>query len=129
MPLLASPTVLAIIFGVAVIAAFGGGFALADWRMSGKVERLNGDNALLKQANGRCASNIQAAAKAVSDLQAAVAERERQAEQSMQQAQPQVEQRKAVITRIKALPSVPVDQQCEAIKREQVAYVRERREE
>jgi hypothetical protein len=54
-------------------------------------------------------------------------ERERQAQESMKEAQPQVEKRTAIITRIKALPAVPLDQQCEAIKQEQIEYVRERR--
>lgn len=126
---LASPAILAVALGVAMAFAFGGGFALSDWRSSGTIEKLKGDKALLAAANGRCASTVENAAKAMKELQNAVAERERQARQSMQQAQPQVEQHQAVITRIKALPKVPLDQQCEAIRREQVAYVQGRREE
>lgn len=128
MPFALSP---AIAIGIAIAIAllsFGGGFAIADWRMSGKVEKLQGNNNLLSDANSKCAVDVQNAQTAMQAMTAVSQERERQAQESMRQAQPQVEQRTATITRIRALPPVPLDQQCEAIKQEQIAYVKGRRE-
>lgn len=128
MPFALSP---AIAIGIAVaiaVLSFWGGFAIADWRMSGEVERVKGQNNQLTDANGKCAADIQNVQAAMQAMTAVSQERERQAQESMRQAQPQVEQRTATITRIRALPSVPLDEQCEAIKQEQIAYVRERRQ-
>jgi hypothetical protein len=127
MPFALSPAITIIIAIAIVVLSFGGGFAVADWRKSGQLEDLRGKNNQLVDANDRCAGDIKSAKAAMQAMTAVSQERERQAQESMKEAQPQVEKRTAIITRIKALPAVPLDQQCEAIKQEQIEYVRERR--
>ena len=97
------------------------------WKASGTIAKLSSDNSILKTDNGRCVTDIASVRKAMDAMTAVSQERERQAVEAQQKAQPQVEQRRATITRIKALPAVPVDEQCEAIKQEQIDYVIARR--
>jgi hypothetical protein len=97
------------------------------WKDSGKITRLESDNSILKTDNGRCVTDIATVRKAMDAMTNVAAERERQAVEAQQQAQPQVKQRLTTITRIRALPPVPIDMQCEAIKQEQMEYVQARR--
>ncbi len=126
--MLSTELLAAIISGVAVLA-FGGGFMVSDWRSDGEIEKLRADSTLLKSANSRCATDLKTVNSAVNAMIDAAAQRERQAAEAMEQVRPQVEQRRATITRIRNLPAVPEPGQCEAIKAEQIAYVQARREE
>lgn len=122
-----SPAVLAAILAAVAFVSFGGGYMVERWHLSAQIEKVTGQNEVLKQANGKCADDIANAQTAMKQIVADTQERERQAADAMQKAAPQVEQRKAVITRIKSLPQVSPDQQCEAIKAEQIVYVQTRR--
>ena len=124
--MLGSPLITAILMGVIAAFSFGGGFAIGDWRMASRLERLSSDNALLKAANERCATDIQNAKTAVDSLVALAEARDRAAAESMQQAQPEAEQHTARVLKIRKLAPVPQDQQCEVIKTEQIAYVQSR---
>lgn len=127
MPFALTPAISIAIAIALFVIGFGGGFAVADWRKSGQLEKLSGTNNQLTDANSKCAADIKNAQTAMQAMTAVSIEREKQAQEAQQKAQPQVEQRRATITRIKALPAVPVDMQCEAIKQEQIEYVIARR--
>jgi hypothetical protein len=60
-----SPAITAVLIGIIVAFSFGGGFALGDWRMASRLERLSSDNALLWAVNDRAAVDLQAARKVV----------------------------------------------------------------
>jgi hypothetical protein len=126
--MLSTEVLAAIISGVAVVA-FGGGFMISDWRSDGEIEKLRADSQLLQSANRHCLADLKTVNTAVNNMIDAAAQRERNAQEAMREVQPQLERRKATITRIRSLPPVPVDRQCEAIQTEQIAYVQERREE
>lgn len=126
--MLPSPGLIAAVLGTVALVSFGSGFALESWRTGAEIEKLKGTNAVLHTVNGKCEQDIQNAAGAMAAMKHAAQELERQAEKAVREAGPQVEKRTATITKIKSLPSVAQDQQCEAIKREQVEYVQKRRD-
>lgn len=122
-----SPAITAIIIAVLTALAFGGGFAVSDWRDGRTVEKLQSDNAVLRAANDKCSADVQQVKKAVQAMESVAAERERQAAEQMQDTIPLVKQHQARITKIKALPAVKPEMQCEAIIQEQIEYVKTRR--
>lgn len=71
-----SPAITAIVIAVLAVLAFGGGFALSDWRMAKQMARLNADNAMLSAANDKCYADIQSTRMALEALVMA-AKRER----------------------------------------------------
>jgi outer membrane murein-binding lipoprotein Lpp len=60
-----SPAITAVLIGIVAAFSFGGGFALGDWRIASRLERLSSDNALLSAANDRCAMDIEKARAAI----------------------------------------------------------------
>jgi outer membrane murein-binding lipoprotein Lpp len=122
-----SPAITAIVIGIIATLAFGGGFALSDWRDSRKVERLESDKAILQASNEKCGEDVKQVKQAVQAMESVAAEKERQAAEAMQETVPEIKQHKARITKIKALPPVKPEMQCEAIKQEQIQYVQARR--
>lgn len=119
-------TIAAIIAAVAFVS-FGAGYAVESWHLGKNMEKLKGENTLLIQANDRCAGDIANAKTAMQQILTDTRQREQQAADAMQKAQPQVEQRQAVITKIKSKPEVALNMQCEAIKLEQIEYVKGRK--
>lgn len=63
-----SPVITAIVIAVLAALAFGGGFALSDWRTAAQVQRLNSNNAMLSAANDKCAADIQSTRMALEAL-------------------------------------------------------------
>lgn len=98
------------------------------WRDGGKIARLESDNSVLTAANDRCAADIQAAKKAVDAMTEVARERERSAAEAMQRAQPEAQAHTARVIKINRLPPAKPDEQFAVIVREQLEYVRERRE-
>lgn len=125
--MITSPAIIAIILAVFVALAFGGGFAVSSWRDGAEIQRLNSSNAVLSAANDKCATDIQNVRAAMTALTDATTTLEKQAAKEMQKAEPKVAERTRVITKIKAMPKVAVDMQCEAIKNEQIEYVQARK--
>lgn len=125
-----SPAIAAIAIAVLTALAFWGGFAVADWRSGKEIARLNGDNTLLSASNNKCAADIQSVRSAVEAMDSVAVERDRQARESMEKAQPEAKKHTAKVIRIRALAPVPKDKdkQCKVIKEEQAAYVQERRD-
>jgi hypothetical protein len=121
-----TPGITAIVIAVLAAVAFGGGFALADWRVSGQIARLNANNAILSAANLQCATDIQTARSAMAAIMAAAAAKEKRAEEAQRAAEPQAKQHTIRAKRYLALPPVPMNMQCEAIKQEQMLYVQGR---
>jgi hypothetical protein len=124
-----SPAITAIIIGVVAALAFGGGFAIADWRKSGELERARSESKLLTASNNKCAEDVHNVNTAVQEMLNTAIDRERKAAQAVKEAEPVIEKRKAAITRIRALPAVRLDMQCEAITQEQIIYVQARHSE
>src|SRR5688500_5662676 len=122
-----TPTLAAIITIAIVVFSFSAGFTVESWRKGAEVTRLKSDNSVLTSANDNCVKDIASVKQAITAMTAVAAERARQAVEAMKQIQPEVQVHAARITRIKALPEVAINMQCEAIKQEQIEYVKERR--
>lgn len=60
-----SPAITAVLIGIVAAFSFGGGFALGDWRINHRLERLESDNKLLSAANDRCAQDMEKAVATV----------------------------------------------------------------
>ena len=112
---------------IAFIAVFvvGGivGGVITHWKDGAKIERLTSSNAVLEEANTRCATDIAEARKSIAAVTAAAAVREKAAEVSMVVASKTADVHTAKARQIKALPPVQLDMQCEAIRMEQIEYV------
>ena len=125
--MISSPAIIAIVLAVFVTLAFSGGFAVSNWRASGEIQRLNSSNAVLSAVNDKCATDIQDVRKAMDAVTAAAAERQKAAEVSMVVATRTADVHTSKAKQIKSMPPIQIDKQCEAIRMEQIDYVRERR--
>jgi hypothetical protein len=125
--MITTEAIAAMLLGVAVLA-FAGGFAVADWRKSGELEKSRSESKLLTASNGKCKEDVQNVNAVVEAMILEAGDRERKAQEAMKQTEPVVEKRKATITRIRALPAVKPAMQCEAITQEQISYVQARHE-
>ena len=126
--MISTPAITAIVIAVLVALAFSGGFALSDWRMASRIQQLNSNNAVLSAANDRCATDIQSAHMAMDALTAAAATREKAAAKGMRGAATAAAEHTSNDKKIRSLPPVTPDKQCEVISTEQVKYVRSRRQ-
>lgn len=122
-PLLISPALIAVIVAVSSAVSFGAGWAVESWHKGAEVEKLRGDNVILSSTNSRCEADIRNARAAVRAIQAEAKDRARIAEEAMRQTEPEVKQRTVTITKIKEMPVVALNMQCEAIEQEQAEYV------
>lgn len=120
---MSTAAITAIVIAVLVLIAFGGGFALGDWRMANKVRLLESDKSVLQAANDACATDIQTVNGAYATLQAAATAKEKSADTAMLKAQPQAAKHTARAIAIRAQPAVMIDKQCAAIAEEQILYV------
>ena len=123
-----SPAITAIIIAVLAAVAFIGGFAVSDWRSAAEIRQLNSDNALLSASNNKCASDIQSVRAAIAGLTTASMSREKNAAAAMQQAGTAAAKHVSRAKDIRSRPPVAPQYRCEAITREQAAYIQTRRE-
>lgn len=124
-----SPAVTAIVIAILAALAFGGGFALSDWRMASQIQRLNTNNAMLSAANDKCATDIQSVRMALETLTVAAAKREKDAIKAMRSAATAAATHTGNAKKIRALPPVAAaapGKQCEVISMEQIQYVQSR---
>jgi hypothetical protein len=121
-----SPAITAVLIGIVAAFSFGGGFALGDWRMASRLERLSSDNALLSSANDRCAMDIEKARVAMDALRTSTITREKNAARAMQAASKTAVRHVKAAKKIQSLPPVEPAHQCEAMTAEQMEYVRRR---
>jgi len=124
--MLLNPWILAGALGGVVLVSFGGGFAVENWRKGAEIEKLKGENSLLLSVGGKCQADVRQVREAMQALKDETARMKKEAEEAMRQAEPEVIERARTITKIKTLPTVKLDMQCEAVKHEQVEYVRRR---
>lgn len=123
-----SPAITAIIIAVLAAVAFTGGFAVSNWRSTAEIQRLNSDNAMLSASNNKCASDVQSVRAAMAALTTASMTREKNAAAAMQQAGAVAAKHVSRAKDIRSRPSVAPQYQCEAIMREQAAYIQTRRQ-
>ena len=123
-----SPAITAIIIAVLAAVAFTGGFAVSNWRSTAEIQRLNSDNAMLSASNNKCASDVQSVRAAMAALTTASMTREKNASAAMQQAGAVAAKHVSRAKDIRSRPSVAPQYQCEAIMREQAAYIQTRRQ-
>jgi hypothetical protein len=121
-----SPAITAVLIGIVAAFSFGGGFALGDWRMASRLERLSSDNALLSAANDRCATDIEKARVAMDALRTATATREKKAARAMHAASKVAARHTTAARKIQSLPPAEPEQRCEKMTAEQMEYVRDR---
>ena len=124
--MISSPAIIAIVLAVFVTLAFSGGFAVSNWRASGEIQRLTSSNAVFSAANDKCATDIAEVKKSIAVVTAAAAERQKAAAVSMVVASKTADVHTAKAKQIKLMPPIQLDKQCEAIRMEQIDYVRER---
>ena len=124
-----SPAITAIIVAVLAAVAFTGGFAVSDWRSAAEIQRLNSDNAMLSASNNKCASDIQTVRAAMDALTTASMTREKNAAVAMRHAGTAAAKHANRAKDIRSRPPVAPQYQCEAIRREQAAYIQTRRQE
>jgi hypothetical protein len=123
-----SPAITAIVIAVLGAVAFTGGFAVSDWRSAAEIRRLNSDNAVLSASNNKCASDIQSVREAMDALTTASMTREKNAAIAMRHAGAAAAKHANRAKDIRSRPSVAPPYQCEAIMREQAAYIQTRRQ-
>ena len=121
-----SPAITAVLIGIVAAFSFGGGFALGDWRMASRLERLSSDNALLSAANDRCAMDIEKAGIAMEALRTTAIARGKNAAKAMQVASKAAVRHTKAARKIQSLPPVEPEHQCERMIAEQMEYVRDR---
>ncbi|KIO48206.1 hypothetical protein [Nitrosospira sp. NpAV] len=124
-----SPAVTAVVIAILAALAFGGGFALSDWRTASQIQRLNTDNAMLSAANDKCATDIQSVRMALEALTVAAAKREKDAVKAMRAAATAAATHTGNAKKIRSLRPVPLERgkHCEMIAAEQIQYVQNRR--
>lgn len=124
-----SPAITAIVIAVLAALAFGGGFALSDWRTTAQIQRLNTNNAMLSAANDKCATDIQSVRMALEALTVAAAKREKDAVKAMRAAATAAATHTGNAKKIRSLQPVRAaipGKQCEMINTEQIQYVQSR---
>jgi hypothetical protein len=121
-----SPAITAVLIGIVAAFSFGGGFALGDWRMASRLERLSSDNALLSAANDRCATDIEKARVAMDTLRTATITREKNAARAMKNASKVAVRHTKAARKIQSLPPASPEHHCEKMTVEQIEYVRDR---
>ena len=119
----------AVIAAVAGATGFASGWKLNGWRLSGTIERLQGENTVYAGANARCGVNVAEVRAAVAGIVKAADERAEQARKGIQKAEAaaviHINRAAGIIKR----PPVPPEKQCDTVRDEQRAYVQERRAE
>jgi len=117
------PAILAIGAGIVAVLSFGGGFLTSDWRAGGQIERLEGEKRLLENAVRRCQGDIESVRAGFEEMQRLREAQEREAEQAMREAEKDAAAHSRQAQKIRTAAPVPAGQECEAIVREQRAYV------
>ncbi|MEO9231614.1 MAG: hypothetical protein ABI216_22050 [Devosia sp.] len=124
---------LGIVIAVTALIAFGIGWKVEGWRMSGKVAQaekvadgLKLENDVLRSANDKAATDIQSVRASVAGIEQAARDHKKAASEAIEQANEVVADRMITIARIRAKPLVASDQQCETIIDEQMEYVKTR---
>jgi hypothetical protein len=112
---------------VLALVAVGAGWVIEHWRTGAEMEKLRGENTLLKAAGDKCREDVRNVRTAMQTLMQEADKRELQALEAMRKVEPEVKTRTVTITKIKELPPLPLNMQCEAIKEEQIEYVQMRR--
>lgn len=126
--------ILGIAIAVAVVIGFGGGWGVKGWKDGAEIalavaakEKVESRNAILDAANTSCATDIQGVREGVKLITDAVGEREKAASAAMRQAQIAAAKHTQAVREIHNAPAIPVAQQCQAIEREQIEYVKNRK--
>jgi hypothetical protein len=123
-----SPTILAVVIAIFTGLAFTGGFAVSDWRSASRIQQLNSENAILSAANDKCIVDIQSVKKAMDELTASSVRREKDAARAIRRAEADAARHTNHAKKIRTLPHVKPEYQCEAIVKEQIEYVQKRHE-
>lgn len=71
---------------LALVAAFGSGWLVNGWRLGERIERLEGENARLKDANEGFASAVREQTKAIQGLRADADRREAEGKRATEEA-------------------------------------------
>lgn len=126
--MISSPAIIAIVLSIFVALAFGGGFAVSNWRSASEIQRLNSSNSVLSAANDKCATDIQSVRGAMDTLAAASAMRDKNAAVAMRRAESVAAKHTNRAKKIISLPPVALEYQCEVLAHEQIEYVKSRRQ-
>jgi len=119
----------AVVAAVAASTGFATAWTVNGWRLGTKIERLAGEASALRAANARCSVNVAEVRDAVAGIVKAGEERAEQARKGIEKAQAaavvHINRAAGIIKR----PPVAPEKQCDTVREEQAAYVRERRAE
>lgn len=124
---------LGIVIAVTALVAFGIGWKVESWRMSGKVaeaekvsDGLRLENNVLRSVNDQASQDVKAVKAAFAVLEQNAVDHAKAAQEAIDQANAVVADRMIEIARIRAKPPVAQDQQCETLIDEQLEYVKTR---
>jgi hypothetical protein len=117
-----------------LLVGFGGGWVIKGWEDSAELAMVKSDNnklsdrnSYLVNANDRCKVDIESVKASAKEIAKAAAGREEAAKVAMSQAEVLAAKHSRTAVMIKAAPNVPENEQCNAIVKEQIKYVENRR--
>jgi hypothetical protein len=108
----ASPAITAIVIVIFTVLGFGGGFAVSDWRSGKEVQRLSSENAVLRAANDKCATDVVAVRAGVKDVTDALDAKKRAADAAMKDAQYWASKHSTLADEVNSLPVRPDETPC-----------------
>lgn len=111
-----------------LLAGFGGGWMIKDWKDGAEIARLNSVNSIMSAANQRCETDIETVRSSVKRITDSATAREDAAAKAMSKAEIVARRHELKAKAIQAAPIVPEESMCDAIVREQTEYVQSRRD-
>ncbi|SDA27264.1 hypothetical protein SAMN05216315_13253 [Nitrosospira sp. Nsp18] len=121
--MLATPAITAIVITIFATLSFGGGFVVSDWRSSKEMQRLSSENAVLRAANDKCATDVVTVRAGVKEVTDALDAKKQAADAAMKDAQYSAGKHSTLAEEVNSLPVRPDETQCQAVEREQREYV------
>lgn len=119
-------TIVAVLITISAGISFASGYGISNWRSAVQVQRLNSNNAILSEANKKCAADINSVQDSMRTLSQAAAQREKSAANAIKGAASEAADHTNRAKKIRALSPVTSERQYEAIAREQAEYVQSR---
>lgn len=117
----------AVLFAGGFGIGFGSGWKVNGWRLGAEIQRLAGENTVLRGVNERCGVDVDAVRAAVKGIADAADERARKAAAAMKGVETAAKGHLALAAEIAHRPPAPPEKQCETVTEEQREYVRLRR--
>jgi hypothetical protein len=119
-------TIVAVLITISAVIGLAGGYAISSTRSAVQIQRLSSNNAILSEANKKCAVDMNSVQDSVRALTHAAAQREKSAANAIKGAASAADAHTNRAKKIRNLSPVTPERQYEAIAREQAEYVQSR---